>query len=46
MQSLLLANGIKTINAVNFYPDLKKWNLIDSKGKNILIFIIGIIIRK
>ena len=24
---------IKTINAVNFYPDLKKWNLIDSKGK-------------
>lgn len=33
MQSLLLANGIKTINAVNFYPDLKKWNLIDSKGK-------------
>ncbi len=33
MQSLLLANGIKTINAVNFYPDLKKWDLIDSKGK-------------
>lgn len=33
MQSLLLSNGIKTINAVNFYPDLKKWNLIDSKGK-------------
>ena len=33
MQSLLLANEIKTINAVNFYPDLKKWNLIDSKGK-------------
>lgn len=33
MQSLLLANGLKTINAVNFYPDLKKWKLIDYKEK-------------
>lgn len=31
LQSLLLANGLKTINGVNFYPDLKKWKLIDSK---------------
>ena len=31
LQSLLLANGLKTINGVNFYPDLKKWKLIDPK---------------
>lgn len=31
LQSLLFANGLKTINGVNFYPDLKKWKLIDSK---------------
>ena len=34
MQQLLIANGIKTINAVNFYPDFKKWKLIDEKGEN------------
>ena len=24
-----MANGIKAINAVNFYPDFEKWELID-----------------
>lgn len=28
-QNFLLANGIKAINAVNFYPDFEKWELID-----------------
>ena len=28
-QELLLANGIKVLNAVNFYPDLQKWKIID-----------------
>ena len=33
LQSLLIANGAKVINAVNFYPDLKKWKLIDPNNK-------------
>lgn len=28
-QNLLLANGITVLNAVNFYPDYGKWDLID-----------------
>jgi hypothetical protein len=28
-QNLLMANGIPVLNAVNFYPDEMKWNLID-----------------
>lgn len=32
-QELLLANGLKVINSVDFYPDYGKWKLIDSSGK-------------
>lgn len=28
-QNLLLANGLKVINAVNFYPDYGKWKIVD-----------------
>lgn len=28
-QNYLLASGAKSINAVNFYPDYGKWNLVD-----------------
>lgn len=31
--SYLLANGAKTINAVNYYPDFEKWDIIDKEGK-------------
>lgn len=31
-QNFLLANGAKVINAVNFYPDVKKWKTIDEDG--------------
>ena len=30
--SLLLANGYKVLNAVNYYPDFDKWNLLDPEG--------------
>lgn len=33
-QELLLANGIKVLNAVNFYPDVEKWDLIDPTHEN------------
>ena len=33
-QSLLLANGIKVLNAVNFYPDFDKWEDLDKNKKN------------
>jgi hypothetical protein len=33
-QSLLIANGIQTLNAVNYYPDFEKWEPIDPDGKN------------
>lgn len=33
-QELLLANGIKVLNAVNFYPDVKKWELVDPTHEN------------
>ena len=29
-QNLLLANGLKVINAVNFYPDYGKWKILDT----------------
>ncbi len=32
-QALVLANGGKVLNGVNFYPDFEKWELIDPKGK-------------
>ncbi len=32
-QSYILANGGKALNAVNFYPDWKKWKIIDEQGK-------------
>ncbi|MBD5424375.1 MAG: hypothetical protein HDR44_04570, partial [Allobaculum sp.] len=28
-QGLLLANGAKVVNGVNFYPDLEKWELLE-----------------
>lgn len=31
-QNFLVANGAKVINAVNFYPDDKKWEVIDPDG--------------
>ena len=33
-QNLLLANGLQTLNAVNYYPDFEKWEAIDPDGKN------------
>lgn len=32
-QNLLLANGMKTLNAVNYYPDFQKWKSIDPDRK-------------
>ncbi len=32
-QQLLLANGLKVINGVNFYPDIEKWKIIDPDSK-------------
>lgn len=32
--SLLLANGNKVLNAVNYYPDFEKWNKIDPTGEH------------
>lgn len=34
MAQLGIANGAKMLNAVNFYPDYKKWRLIDEDGKS------------
>lgn len=34
-QNLLLANGLQTLNAVNYYPDFEKWEAVDPKGKNV-----------
>ncbi len=31
-QGLLIANGAKTLNAVNFYPDFDKWKIIDNNN--------------
>lgn len=31
---LLVALGVKTINSVHFYPDLKLWNRLDDLGNN------------
>jgi len=33
LPSFILANGGKTFNAVNFYPDFGKWNYLDKHGK-------------
>ncbi len=32
-QELLLANGIRSINATNYYPDEEKWRRIDPSGE-------------
>lgn len=32
-QNYIMMNGGKTINAVNFYPDKEKWEILDPKGK-------------
>ena len=32
-QNYIMLNGGKSINAVNFYPDKKKWKILDPKGK-------------
>ena len=34
VSSILLANGNKVINAVNYYPDFAKWELIDPEGNH------------
>lgn len=34
MQSLLLANGVDVLNAVNFYPDFAKWEELDEHKEN------------
>ncbi|MBR2753950.1 hypothetical protein IKD82_02205 [Candidatus Saccharibacteria bacterium] len=33
LSSIGIANGARVINAVNFYPDFKKWELIDPEGE-------------
>jgi hypothetical protein len=32
-QNLLLANGLQVLNAVNYYPDFDKWEVLDPSGK-------------
>ena len=34
IQSLLLANGVDVLNAVNFYPDFAKWEELDEDKEN------------
>ena len=34
IQSLLLANGVDVLNAVNFYPDFAKWEALDEDKEN------------
>lgn len=34
-QNLLIANGIRDINAVNYYPDMEKWSRIDPTGASL-----------
>lgn len=34
MASVAVANGARTLNMVNFYPDYGKWNLIDDENKH------------
>ena len=34
LQQVGIANGAKMLNAVNFYPDLKKWELVDKDGEH------------
>lgn len=34
MGAFLYANGVKTLNGINFYPDLEKWHKIDIDRKN------------
>ena len=34
IQSLLLANGVDVLNAVNFYPDFAKWEELDENKEN------------
>ncbi|KHD38459.1 membrane protein [Clostridium acetobutylicum] len=38
MGAFIYANGGKCLNGVNFYPDLKKWKLLDPKHRNNLIY--------
>lgn len=33
-QNLLIANGIRTMNAVNYYTDFEKWEAIDPDGED------------
>lgn len=33
LQQMAIANGARTLNAVNFYPDYEKWKLIDPDKK-------------
>lgn len=34
LASIGIANGARTLNAVNFYPDFEKWNRVDPEGKD------------
>ena len=38
MYNFTPALGVKTINSVRFYPDMKLWHEIDPKGKNEKIY--------
>ena len=33
LQQLGIANGARMLNAVNFYPDIKKWRILDPTGE-------------
>lgn len=33
LSAISIANGAKTLNAVNFYPDYGKWKILDPDGK-------------
>lgn len=38
LPSYLLANGAKAFNAVNFYPDMKKWEILDPNKEYVDIY--------
>ena len=33
LQQLAIANGARMLNAVNFYPDMEKWKILDPSGE-------------
>lgn len=38
MGNFLTANGVKDLDGTNFYPDMKKWSLLDVQGKDTAVY--------